>query len=111
MRPFIFIFIFSFSPALFAKEPQMLHKGRLLAEQTFDKAPNPQDWKLTGDTNVVNGRMEWVSGKQKPGIEVLFVKDNPLGDHVMEYSFTYEGVWSTAEFYTTMSMVMLSSPS
>ena len=54
------IFIFSFS-SLPAKEPQMLRKGRLLVEETFDKALNPEKWKVAGEMKVVNGRAEWVS--------------------------------------------------
>ena len=42
------IFIFSFS-SLPAKEPQMLRKGRLLVEETFDKALNPEKWKVAGE--------------------------------------------------------------
>lgn len=81
-------------PALHAKEPVMLVKGKLLIEETFDAPDIQKSWKTSGDVSVADGTLRWVSAKRTDmaGLSPKFIKagEVTLGDHILEYTFTYQ---------------------
>ena len=78
-----------------AKEPVMLLKGKLLAEANFGSAKQSVSWETIGDVNFAGGALHWANQKEvkKAGVSAAFLKADgvSLGDHILEYTFTYHG--------------------
>jgi len=90
--PFAMLLAFS---SVEAKEPVMLLKGKLLAEANFDSAKQSVSWETLGEVKFAGGALHWASrnGVQKTGVGAAFLKADgvSLGDHILQYTFTYHG--------------------
>ncbi|MCP4889466.1 MAG: hypothetical protein GY904_23030 [Planctomycetaceae bacterium] len=90
--PFALLLAFS---SVEAKEPVMLLKGKLLAEATLDSAEQSASWETIGEVKFEGGALHWASekGVAKAGVGAAFLKADgvSLGDHILEYTFTYHG--------------------
>ncbi|MGZ0173313.1 MAG: hypothetical protein ACKVHE_27620, partial [Planctomycetales bacterium] len=79
--------------SLEAKEPVMLLKGKLLAEETFESADLSGGWEATGDVMVADGQLQWASekGGKKASLNSIFQKTKGVtfGDHILEYTVRY----------------------
>jgi len=73
----------------------MLIKGKLLAETSFDLEEPSKSWETNGEATFTDGALHWVSKKRKSkaGVSAAFLKADgvTLGDHILEYTFTYHG--------------------
>ena len=91
-RVTLIVLLFAVS-ALPGKEPVMLLKGKLLAEEMFDKANSSPAWETSGKVQVIDGRLNWASekGKGKATLKSTFQKTDgaTLGNHILEYTFRY----------------------
>ena len=82
----------------------MLHKGKLLAEETFEGSDSPNAWETSGQVMVDNGQLQWASekGGEKATLKSTFQKEDgvTLGNHILEYSFRYnEALYRTQIVY------------
>ena len=78
-----------------AEEPAMLLKGKLLAAANFDSPEPSVSWETFGEVKFAGDALHWASknGAARSGVGAAFLRADgvSVGDHILEYTFTYHG--------------------